>query len=559
MNWERCSVAPNTWVTAATPPDESVGVITIRNGHRINIELNQSADQLVVATGGTLRIINNQVLTVRNGTGTDLDIQSGGTLQLFGNIYSEASTLVQISGTYTDLENCQIQGLGAISVAASATVNTKNAYGIYLFGETIRGCFAVSDRTLNAGTNYIFSSTIDPQEIYALPWVVHNLTASNTGIDEELVTLRGVLSANAVAINSGALTLGGYTDLNTLTLNNNTLNFATHYVYFNNQHFSVGGKNENVTALTIEEDVVTTYDMGERYGLSIPRTWTTSATQSNPLNIIFHYPQELTSAPQVCVWARDTGAPTWTLIGKYTPVNAYGINQVTVLNVASLNNSTDDGTREWTISEEEPPLPVELSSFTATPVENGCMQINWITQSETGVMGFYIYRGTCDVLSNSQVVSPIVSATNTSQTTTYNFVDTELSGLGTYYYWLQNLDLNGSNSFHGPISITVNDHNYNPPPTIPTLTGLDKIFPNPFNPLATISYNLAKAENVNIAIFNTKGQLVRSLAAETKQAGAYSVKWDGNDTNGQPQSSGVYYVKMTAGKYHTIQKAILLK
>jgi len=127
INWDVCTVAgsPGTWVQAGAAPDETAGIITIRNGHTIRIELNQSADQVIIASGGTLRIINNQVLTLKNGSGTDFDVQTNGTLQLFGNIYTEASTTVQISGNYNDLENCQIQGLGSLTVASGANVNTK--------------------------------------------------------------------------------------------------------------------------------------------------------------------------------------------------------------------------------------------------------------------------------------------------------------------------------------------------------------------------------------------------------------------------------------------------
>lgn len=561
MNWEICTSAgsPGSWVTASVPPDETAGVITIRNGHRINIELNQSADQIVVNSGGTLRIINNQVLTVKSGLGTDLDIQSGGTLQLFGNIYTEASTTVQISGTYIDLENCQIQGLGAVTVAANATVNTKNAYGIYLFGETIRGCFAVSDRTLNVGANYIFSSTIDPQEIYALPTTVNNLTASNSGVDQQMVTLRDVLSANTVTITSGALTLGGNTSLNTLALNDNTLYFANHYVYFNNQHFSVGGKPQYVTALTVAEDVVTTYVFDDPFGTSIPRTWTTSDIQSAPLNIILHYPEDLTSTAKVNVWTRDSGTEAWTLYGKFTPTTANGMKKVLIPNVVTLNNSTADGTRDWTISEEEPPLPVELSSFTANSVLNGVMKVEWTTQSETGVLGYYVYRANSDVLSSSQAISPLLAATNSSQEVRYNYLDTEITGYGTYYYWLQNIDFDGTDSFHGPVSAIINSNNFTPPPEIPKFTSLNSLYPNPFNPNTIVSYNMAKAGKVTIVVYNTKGELVRNLLSTTQQPGAYQLRWDGTNEKGQTQPSGVYFIKMTAGKYTETQKAILLK
>lgn len=86
-----------------------------------------------------------------------------------------------------------------------------------------------------------------------------------------------------------------------------------------------------------------------------------------------------------------------------------------------------------------------------------------------------------------------------------------------------------------------------------------RIFPNPFNPETTISYKLSASNPVSIAIYNQKGQLVKSLVNEAKRAGDYSTKWNGTDTNGQNVANGVYFVKMTAGSYHTTAKMILMK
>ena len=97
-------------------------------------------------------------------------------------------------------------------------------------------------------------------------------------------------------------------------------------------------------------------------------------------------------------------------------------------------------------------------------------------------------------------------------------------------------------------------------PTVPVLkTALNKNYPNPFNPETTISYSLSQGENVKIEIYNVKGQLVRTLVNEDKAAGDHSVVWTGVDNNNRPVSSGVYYYKMTAGKYSSSKKMILMK
>ncbi|MDD4147453.1 MAG: carboxypeptidase regulatory-like domain-containing protein, partial [Candidatus Cloacimonetes bacterium] len=84
-------------------------------------------------------------------------------------------------------------------------------------------------------------------------------------------------------------------------------------------------------------------------------------------------------------------------------------------------------------------------------------------------------------------------------------------------------------------------------------------YPNPFNPETTISFSVMNDGPVNIDIYNVKGQLVRTLVKDVKAAGDHTVVWKGTDNNGRAVSSGVYYYKMTTGKYSSTKKMILMK
>lgn len=96
--------------------------------------------------------------------------------------------------------------------------------------------------------------------------------------------------------------------------------------------------------------------------------------------------------------------------------------------------------------------------------------------------------------------------------------------------------------------------------TVPVLsTKLGGNYPNPFNPETTISYSLKDRQDVKIEIYNVRGQLVRTLINETQAAGDHKVIWTGVDNNNRPVSSGLYYYKMTAGKYSSSKKMILMK
>jgi hypothetical protein len=84
-------------------------------------------------------------------------------------------------------------------------------------------------------------------------------------------------------------------------------------------------------------------------------------------------------------------------------------------------------------------------------------------------------------------------------------------------------------------------------------------YPNPFNPETTISFNIAEAGKVNVEIFNTKGQKVKTLANEEMTSGNHSLIWDGTDSNNTQVSSGVYFYKVSHNGNTETKKMMLIK
>jgi hypothetical protein len=207
----------------------------------------------------------------------------------------------------------------------------------------------------------------------------------------------------------------------------------------------------------------------------------------------------------------------------------------------------------------DPTLPVTLSHFSATMTAENYVQLTWISQTETNLMGYNVYRSNSDNLSSAAQICPMIEGTNTSQAQTYVYVDKDLVEDGTYYYWLQNVDLDGSNAFHGPVSVVFSITGNGGTPPIPTATQLDNAYPNPFNPNTTIRYQLEGAGKVKIEIYNTRGQLVRSFEKGHDAAGHYGIVWDGRDSSGRELPSGVYLYKMSCGKYSSSKKMVLKK
>jgi len=174
-------------------------------------------------------------------------------------------------------------------------------------------------------------------------------------------------------------------------------------------------------------------------------------------------------------------------------------------------------------------------------------------------MGYNVLRGNSEDLGSAMQICPMIAATNTSQAQTYTYLDKELVEDGTYYYWLQNVDMDGTTGFHGPASVVFSITGDTGTPSIPKVTKLEDAYPNPFNPNTTIRYQLESPGRVEIDIYNTKGQIVCSFSQNHDAAGYYNILWDGCDSSGRALASGVYLYKMTSGKYSGTKKLVLQK
>jgi hypothetical protein len=83
--------------------------------------------------------------------------------------------------------------------------------------------------------------------------------------------------------------------------------------------------------------------------------------------------------------------------------------------------------------------------------------------------------------------------------------------------------------------------------------------PNPFNPSTRVPFELEGRGHVFIQVFDVNGRLTRTLLNEVKSAGKQEVVWDGRNGAGEAVSSGVYFIKMKAGRFSAVQKAVMVK
>ncbi len=94
---------------------------------------------------------------------------------------------------------------------------------------------------------------------------------------------------------------------------------------------------------------------------------------------------------------------------------------------------------------------------------------------------------------------------------------------------------------------------------IPKHYALLPIYPNPFNPVTTITYHLPEKADVSLMIYNSMGQSVRELVSANQLAGEYKMIWDGRDNQSASVTSGLYICFFKAGNRVFSQKILLIR
>jgi len=84
-------------------------------------------------------------------------------------------------------------------------------------------------------------------------------------------------------------------------------------------------------------------------------------------------------------------------------------------------------------------------------------------------------------------------------------------------------------------------------------------YPNPFNPDTWIPYQLAEDSEATISIYDSEGQLVRTLELGRMKLGKNQAYWDGKDEKGQTVASGIYFYVLKAGEFSGIKKMTLVR
>ncbi len=188
-------------------------------------------------------------------------------------------------------------------------------------------------------------------------------------------------------------------------------------------------------------------------------------------------------------------------------------------------------------------VPVELASYSVTAVKNN-VNIEWSTATETNASHFIIERKLSD---SEWMEAASIKAAGTSTTIkSYSFSDRNVA-TGKYSYRLKQVDYDGTSETFSAIEVEVG---------IPTAFDMSQNYPNPFNPSTKIEFSIPVPANVTLDIFDISGQKVATVISGQMNAGYHFVNVDAAKYG---MSSGTYVYRLSADKFTSIKKMILVK
>ncbi len=140
--WERFNGL--SWVSATRSPVGSDGIITVRAGHVVTVDVSTAADQVVVASGGQITVATSVTLTIDDGTGSDLDVS--GTVDVVGTLTIAASADIALGSGGVLQDSGTVNGAGTI-LGLSGTIRASGA------ARTIPNAIAFSTGLIVSGTD----------------------------------------------------------------------------------------------------------------------------------------------------------------------------------------------------------------------------------------------------------------------------------------------------------------------------------------------------------------------------------------------------------------------
>ncbi len=241
---------------------------------------------------------------------------------------------------------------------------------------------------------------------------------------------------------------------------------------------------------------------------------------------------------------------------SFTTTNPMGSSNLVWVTTQTI---ADDGITPWTAgtftNRNDIPLPVQLSRFIATVVNQRQVRLDWTTVSEVNNYGFYVERRAQSVEQWLEVPNSFIAGHGTTnERHDYTFTDPS-PGAPSVWYRLRQVDLDGTVHYTEPIQVSGILTSVEEKERAPIEFALKQNYPNPFNPSTEIKFSVETFERTSLEVFNIIGQKVATLFDDVAEPGQYyKVRFGGANL-----ASGIYLYRLQSGKRSDLKKLLLLK
>ncbi len=204
-------------------------------------------------------------------------------------------------------------------------------------------------------------------------------------------------------------------------------------------------------------------------------------------------------------------------------------------------------------------LPIILASFTAEINYDGPhVTLNWVTLSELNNYGFYIEKFNNQTIAFEIIENSFQPGSGYSiEPRYYSWTDQNVSA-SFIQYRLRQVDNDGLIHFYGPITVNLEPTNIRTSASKAMTFELCQNFPNPFNPVTVIKFQLPVKTRVTLKVYDILGREIITLVNDYLESGYYQESFN-SSTEHFVLPSGVYYYKLTADGFTDIKKMFLMK
>lgn len=506
------------------------GSINFSNGFTVTVNRD------FILTDGTVNLAQNGTLTIVEDltlTAGTINGATNTTLELQGNL-SRTTTDVNF-GTTTTLE---ITGTSQQQITGTFTTGNElgsllmnNNSGLKLNNDVeVTGTLTFTDGVITTSRPTIANPiSTAGTELFL------STSATTTGSSDNSY-VSGMITKKSLGTSSNfTFPVGHAGFLAPIQVSNPTVvtNWTVFYLYSNPQNLSNNinfGANRTISELeywvvngTGSATIAITY--GEQSGVA------------NPLGLSISRLKD------------DNTSGTFTNADEWTNLDVNNSSTDKYLGTLTTTQQQPFSTTIFTVGEQQSgALPIELTSFQCVEQPEGLL-LQWETATETENYGFTLLR--------SQVLENVVNDTSwveldfikgagtTTEIQNYELLDRYAEVAGTYAYKLKQIDFNGKETLFGPIIATK---------TAPEKSNLLNNYPNPFNPVTTIPYELSRESRVRIEVFDILGRRVSTLVNKTQPPGRFLVTFDGTFL-----ASGTYIIRMVEDGKPFYKKILLVK